>query len=160
TGGAGTATWEVTASDPAKIETLTFNLVLVNSGSASLAGITYAGALAPVSSGAAAQLPSKSLPTPRFASRTISATPPATVSLSVSPEPGGAQALSQGAALKPALRSAAAPSSSAVGGTVTWTQIQANTSAATGATAPNVSVGGTLPPTWAITGCTAMDSAG
>jgi uncharacterized repeat protein (TIGR01451 family) len=59
------------------------------------------------------------------------------------------------------LRSAAsAPSSNAVGGTVTWTQIQANTGAAAASTAPNVSVGGTLPPTWVITSCTAVDSGG
>jgi hypothetical protein len=154
TAGAGTATWEVTASDPAKIDVLTFDLLLVNPNGASLAGITYAGALAPVSAGPAPQLPSTTLPVPRFASATVVAASPAVVSLSVAP-----LAVTQGGALNPALRSAAsAPSPAAVGGSVSWTQIQANTGATS--TAPHVTVGGTLPPTWVITGCTAMDSAG
>ncbi len=160
TAGAGTATWEVTASNANTIETLTFNLVLVNPSAVSLTGVTYAGALAPVSSGPAPQLPSTKLPVPRFASKTITVTPPATVSLSAAPVAATAQGQSQGAALSPALRSAATPSSSVVGGTVTWTQVQANTGAAAASAAPNVTVGGTLPPTWVITGCTAVDSGG
>ncbi len=156
-GDAGTATWEVTASDSTKIETLTFNLVFVNPGSAALGGIRFAGALAPVSAGAAPQLPSTNLPVPRFASGTVSATPPATVSLSVSPQAGGTQGPSQSAAVKAAFRGEATPATSPVGGTITWTQVQANTSAAAGSIAPNVSVGGTLPPTWVITNCTSLD---
>jgi uncharacterized repeat protein (TIGR01451 family) len=159
TAGGGAATWEVTASNPNTIETLTFNLILVNPSAVSLAGVTYAGALAPLSSGPAPQLPSTKLPVPRFESKTITVTPPGTVSLSSAPQavtPGQ----SQGAALSPALRSAATPSSSVVGGTVTWTQVQSNTGAAAASTAPNVAVGGTLPPTWVITGCTAVDSGG
>jgi hypothetical protein len=41
-----TATWEVTKSDSSKIETFTFNLVLMNPNSVALTGITFAGALA------------------------------------------------------------------------------------------------------------------
>ena len=41
-----------------------------------------------------------------------------------------------------------------------WTQLQANTGPASASTAPNVAVGGTLPPTWVITGCTPVDSGG
>jgi hypothetical protein len=160
TGGKGTATWEVTASDPTKIETLTFNLLLLNPGAVALGGITYAGALAPVSAGAAPQLPSTTLPVPRFASATVVVPPPATVSLTVLPKSVTPGQLVRGAALQASVRSAATPSSSVVGGTVAFTQIQANTGAAAGSAAPNVTVGGTLPPTWVITSCTAADSAG
>ncbi len=153
--GAGTATWEVTSGNPNTIETQTFNLVLVNPGAVSLAGITYAGALAPVSSGPAPQLPSTNLPVPRFASSAVVVSPPGTVSLTIAPQ----QVTAQGA-LKTSLRSEAAPSNSAVGGTVTWTQLQANTGSVSGSTAPNVVVGGTLPPTWVITNCTPVDSGG
>ncbi len=159
TGGAGVATWEVTASDPTKIETLTFNLLLMNPNNVSLGSITYAGALAPVSSGPAPQVPSTKLPVPRFASSAITVAPPTTVGLSVKPQQVS-QGQSQGAALKSALRSEAAPASSVVGGTVTWTQLQANTGAAGASTAPNVAVGGTLPPSWVITSCTPVDSGG
>jgi hypothetical protein len=155
TAGAGTATWEVTSSNPNAIETLTFNLVLVYASGVNVAGITYAGALAPVSIGGAPGLPSTKLPVPRFASSTFVVAPPATVTLSSAPQAG---AQSQGNALKPSFRSEATPSNSVVGGTVTWTQVQANTG--TTSTAPNVAVGGTLPPTWVITGCTAVDSGG
>ncbi len=151
-----TATWEVTASDPNSIETVTFNLIYGNPNNVLLSGITYAGAIAPVSSGAAPQLPSTNLPVPRFASSTVTIVPPATVSLSVAP---------QESVMQPGLKSSSrsetsTPSSSAVGGTVTWTQIQANTGAAAASTAPNVSVGGTLPPTWVLLSCTAVDSGG
>ncbi len=159
TGGSGTATWEVTASDSTKIETLTFSLLLLNPNGVALGGITYANALAPVSAGAAPQLPSTTLPVPRFASSAVVVAPPATVSLSVLPQP--VVTAGQGATLMPALRSAATtPPSTVVGGTVSWTQVQANTGAAATSTAPNVTVGGTLPPTWVITGCTAVDSGG
>ncbi len=160
TGGAGSATWEVTASNPAKVETLTFNLLLLNPNGTDLRVITYAGALAPVSSGAAPQLPSTTLPVPRFASGTVVAPSPLTVSLSVLPEAVRAQGQSQGAALKASFRSEATPSNSAVGGTVTWTQVQANTGSNASPTATDVSVGGTLPTTWVITNCTAVDSGG
>ena len=136
-----TATWEVTASNPTTIETLTFNLVLVNPSAVSLAGIKYVGGIAPVSSGPAPQLPSTNLPVPRFASSTVPVAPLSTVGLSVAPQAVVVQGQSQGTAVKPSLRSAATPSSSAVGGTVTWTQIQANTGAAAASAAPNVSVG-------------------
>ena len=155
-----TATWEVTASNPNSIETVTFNLVFGNPNNVSLSGITYAGAIAPVSSGAAPQLPSTNFPVPRFASSKVTVPPPPTVSLSVAPQ-AVTQGQSQGAAMKPSLRSeTSTPSSSAVGGTVTWTQIQANTGAAAASTAPNVSVGGALPPTWVLLSCTAVDSGG
>ncbi len=160
TGGAGTATWEVTASDPTKIETPTFNLLLLNPNNVSLGAIAYAGALAPVSAGAAPQLPSTTLPVPRFASSTISVGTPSTVTLSVLPQAVVAQGQSQGAALKASLRSEATPSNSVVGGTVTWTQVQTNTGSNSSPTAPNVSVGGTLPTTWVITNCVAADSGG
>jgi uncharacterized repeat protein (TIGR01451 family) len=150
----------VTASNPSTIETLTFNLVLVNPGAASLAGIKYAGGIAPVSSGLAPQLPSTNLPVPRFASSTVAVAPLSTVGLSVAPQAVVVQGQSQGTAVKPSLRSAATPSNAVVGGTVTWTQVQTNTGAAGASTAPNVSVGGTLPPTWVITSCTAVDSDG
>ncbi len=68
------------------IEILTFNLVLMNPSNVSLAGITYAGALAPVSSGSAPQLPSTKLPVPRFASSTVVVESPATATLSAAPE--------------------------------------------------------------------------
>jgi uncharacterized repeat protein (TIGR01451 family) len=155
--GAGTATWEVMASDPNSIETLTFNLVLVNPSNVSLSGITYTGALAPVSSGLAPQLPNTSLPVPRFASSTVPVTPPTTVSLSVAPVTQVSQGQSQGAALQPSFHSQATPGSFAVGGRVTWTQLQANTGPASASTAPNVSVGGTLPPSWVLTSCLAED---
>ncbi len=155
-----TATWEVTASNPNSIETVLFNLAFGNPNNVSLSGVTYAGAIAPVSSGAAPQLPSTNLPAPRFASSTVTVPPPATVSLSVAPQ-AAVQGQSQSPALKSSLRNAAStPSSSAVGGTVTWTQIQANTGAAAASTAPNVTVGGTLPPTWVLLSCTAVDSGG
>jgi hypothetical protein len=125
----------------------------------SLGGVSYAGALAPLSAGAAPQLPSTTLPVPRFASSAIAVTPPAIVSLSTAPL-AVTQGQAQGAAVKASLRSADSTSSNSVGGTVTWTQVQANTGAASAPTAPNVSVGGTLPPTWVITSCTAVDSAG
>ncbi len=156
TAGAGTATWEVVASDPTSVETLMFNLLLANPNAVSLAGISYAGALAPVSSGAAPQLPSTSLGVPRFASGSIVLAPPATVSLSIAPQQ--VPQVLQGSALKPSLRSAA--STPAVGGTVSWTQVQANTGSSTSATAHDVSVGGTLPPTWVLTSCVFVDSQG
>jgi hypothetical protein len=150
-----TATWEVTASDPNAIETLTFNLVLINQGAAGLGGISYVGALAPVSSGLAPQLPSTNLPAPRFASTTVAVAPPATVGLRVAPQAAPVQGQSmQGAALKPSLRNAAsADSSPAAGGAISWTQVQANT-ADTASTATNAAVSGTLPPSWVITSCT------
>ncbi len=154
-----TATWEVTASNPTTMETLTFNLVLANPGAVSLAGITYAGALAPVSSGPAPQLPNTILAVPRFASSTVAVAPLVTVGLSVAPQ-AVTQGPSQGAAMNPSLRSQATPSNSVVGGTVAWTQLQANTGAAGTPTAPNVAVGGTLPPAWVITSCTPVDSGG
>ena len=66
------------------------------------------------------------------------------MSLSVSP-----QAVTQtqtGGVAESALTKAreTTPSNSVVGGTVTWTQVQANTGSASSSTAPNVSVGGTL----------------
>ncbi len=167
--GVGTATWEVTSSDPTKIEKLTFNLLLVNPNSVNLSGITYVGALAAVSSGAAPGLPSTNLPVPRFASNVFELPPPLvprTTNLSVAPQQvtQGATAQgqsTQGPALKPLLRNGAStPSNSVVGGTVTWTQVQANTDSNASSPAPNVSVAGTLPATWVITNCTALDSEG
>ncbi len=167
--GVGTATWEVTSSDPTKIEKLTFNLLLVNPNSVNLSGITYVGALAAVSSGAAPGLPSTNLPVPRFASNVFELPPPLvprTTNLSVAPQQvtQGATAQgqsTQGPALKPLLRNGAStPSNSVVGGTVTWTQVQANTDSNASSPAPNVSVAGTLPATWVITNCTALDSGG
>ena len=87
TAGAGTATWEVTASNPNTIETLTFNLVLVYSAGVSVAGITYTGALAPVSSGLAPAASQHELFPCQGSLRAPSLVPPpATVTLSAAPQ--------------------------------------------------------------------------
>jgi uncharacterized repeat protein (TIGR01451 family) len=154
-GGSGTATWEVTASNAATLESFTFNLLLDNPNGVSLAGITYSGSLAPVQAGAAARLPNTNAPVPRFLSSKISVPAQSTVNLSVAPVPqavtgqGGASQKSQAAAI-------AAPSANnVVGGTISFTLIAANNGATT---APNAVAGGTLPPTFVLTGCTIVDT--
>jgi hypothetical protein len=147
TGSSGTATWEVTASNPNAIETFVFDVLIAANG-ANISGIQYAGALAAQSavageSGAAA--------VPRFVGIAI---PPPPVSLRIAPVTGGQAPAAQAHALT-RFDATSAAASAATGGTVTITETLFNDSSSQ--TATNVVVGGTVPTSWTISGCAASD---
>ena len=160
-GGTGAATWEVTGSNPAQIETFGFNLYISNPGGANLSGMKYAISFAPaIGLGGT----SATAPIPRFPT---AGTQPALGNLSLAPTAGSlAGSLSQiahlgnAAAIQKALALAASSTmaaSSTIGGSVTVSELVANASSNS---ASNVVVGGSLPTSWTVAGCYAPDANG
>ncbi len=146
-GGSGSATWEVTGSNPSTIETLAFNMLIAPNG-ASVSGIQYTGSLAAVSTVAGESV---TAPVPRFIG--AATPPPATVNVSIAPV-SSAQlpSVAHLQAMKVSSWKAALAPADGAGGTITITEILSNNATTS---ASNVVVGGSLPASWTITSCDA-----
>ena len=91
--GAGTATWEITSSNPVALDSVTFNLILSNptlvlqSSCAAGSAPSICGAIGPQ---VAVSAPSNTAPVPRFVNPTVAA-PSQVTRLNIAPNPAGGQ---------------------------------------------------------------------